>query len=219
MEESLQRIQNYSQEEAKRWISNSSGGYIGIENSGWVFIENKEIAKECEGGNFQGVVGRVNEEMDKETEHGQPVVDKNIQMTDIIPNASPTKIPKQVLPFLSLPIVAMIQFIGESVVGILQYMAVSIEMSDDWKGYIFDIFDGLEVIVVNIDGTAYIVITIILICFILGLAILMVLVMLDIVDADWFEACDEVVFIIIYEYVFFGFFAIPIMKMFLQTYD
>ena len=47
----------------------------------------------------------------------------------------------------------------------------------------------------------------------------MLLFMLDIFDVDWLEACDEIVFIVLYEYIFFGFLALPTMKILLQTYD
>lgn len=64
---------------------------------------------------------------------------------------------------LSLPLIALIHFAFEHCIGIIQYLAISIEMSSDWMYYIFDIFKGLQVFTINFQASAYLVIVIILI--------------------------------------------------------
>lgn len=88
----------------------------------------------------------------------------DIQIEDVHSGYNPYINHKNVLPFLSLPSVALIQFALETIVNTIQYLAVSVEMSYKWSYFILDIFEGLRVFIVNIQSVAYIVIVIFIIC-------------------------------------------------------
>ena len=148
-------------------------------------------------------------------------INEGLRIEDVHISIPEHKTTKEILMCLSLPTIALLHFAFENWIGIVQYLAISIEMSSDWMYYIFDLFKGLEVFTINVQATAYLVIVIILIgkhhsitliVVIWTLSILMLLTMFDIWNLDWMEACDEVLFIIVYEILFFGFLALPIIK-------
>ncbi|CAI2382033.1 unnamed protein product [Moneuplotes crassus] len=112
-------------------------------------------------------------------------------------------------------------FLFDQIVQTLQVMWVSIFMGLSWVTTIKDISKGLDIFSINLSDEAYTASIIICIAIIFIFAIFTCGGIFGFCDLDCccFDDLEDLISMFVFEYFFFGFFAIPIMKILLQTYD
>ncbi|CAI2386678.1 unnamed protein product [Moneuplotes crassus] len=229
-------------------INNGAGTYI-RSDFGWIFVNPEDYMPHSESNNYEAVVtqniqnlaqsskgikGIVTIDMLQDEpfapvpELSEPMLDPEQQNVptednDEKENEKRKKIArKSVILCCSSIWFMIIFFFLDQIIQALQFMWVSIFMGISWIEGIYDLAKVLNVFSIHFSDQAYIISVITCIVVIFIFAIFSCGGVFGFCDIDCcccFDALEDFLSMVIFEYFFFGFFAIPIMKMLLQTYD
>ena len=88
-----------------------------------------------------------------------------------------------------------------------------------WAKSIANFLDGLRVFVIEVEDEVYIGILITCIAIIIGFSALATLLFLCEIELDFCECVEELLLGVVMEYLLFGYFAVPILKMFVGSWN